>query len=165
MHDAQLAECVRTVCAREWSGPDRSPKVEAMLLKERTVSMKKRQFRHPLAFIIAATVTSGALAAVITDRVLSRRAILTTEDGETFEVELVEAPAGGASGTYITEDGTTYEVNLDDGDRDRAITVDVHGPTPPEELSVTVSDDPLTALSRRRAPERDADGDSTGADR
>ena len=120
------------------------------------MNTQKKPHHYRLAIIIAATLTGGTLATAVTHQALSRRAILETEDGKVYEVELLESREG-ASGSFFSDDGTEYHVNvLDNAAAGRAISVDVDGPASGE-VSVGISDDPYTMLARKRAPgyERD----------
>ncbi|MEL7472346.1 MAG: hypothetical protein AAGK04_03445 [Planctomycetota bacterium] len=125
MPDVPIDRHVRAIRARAWSGPDQSPKVEALLERERTMSMQKKRLKHPIAIIIAATVTSGALATVITDQVLSRRATLETENRVRYGVELREPPID-ATGKFVADDGAEYHIRVDDlAPGEQMVTVDV----------------------------------------
>lgn len=151
MTHAELNEYMRAVRAREWSGPDQSPEVEAMLTKERQMPTSRSPRKHTLAIVLAATLTSGALAAAATHHAFSRRVVIETPDGSRYDIELVETPAGAAA-SFTADDGTRYDVGVDEAIGDhRTITVDTDGPASGA-VTVRISDDPYSVLARRRAP-------------
>jgi len=121
MNDQRLSELIGAARSRPWSGPDHSPRVDAMLSKERTVSHKKN--RTPvIAVLAAATLGGGALAAVVTHQVMTRRAVLVTDDGTEYQVELLESP-DGATGRFVADTGEIFHIHAMDEDAMQEVSV------------------------------------------
>lgn len=111
-----------------WTGADRSPRVDEYL---RGMAMETRSrftvSRSVLLLVGVGVLAGGSLAAAVTHTILNRRAVLVTDDGTRYEVELLES-ADGASGTFIADDGTVFDIDLLERDGGKQVSVDVNAP-------------------------------------
>lgn len=131
LNDQQLDDMIASARPDAWPGgspPDTNPRVEAFL-KEQSMSAtsSKTLKRSTIALIAVGVLGAGGLAAAFTHQIMSRRAVVITDDGTEYQVELLDSPEG-ASGTFVTDDGTVYGINmLDEGSDQRSVTVDIEG--------------------------------------
>lgn len=126
--ERRMDELLERAHQRVWPGADRSPRVEEHL---RGIAMETRPkftvSRSVLLLVGVGVLAGGSLAAAVTHNILSRRAVLVTDDGTRYEVELLES-ADGASGTFVTDDGTEFGIEMiEEGDGQR-VSVDVNSP-------------------------------------
>jgi hypothetical protein len=126
--DSELDERLAAARNRVWPGPDHSPRVETHL---KGIAMKhpaRPSLSRPaiLLFTMGA-LAGGGVAAAVTHTVMSRRAVLVTDDGTRYEVQLNESP-DGASGTFVTDDGSVFGVEMVEQGGMQQVTVDVTAP-------------------------------------
>ena len=128
MSEDRLDSLLGRVRDRAWTGPDRNDRVESFLKEQ---SMESRQkwalTRGGIVLIAAAFMGGGAVAAAVTHQVLARQAVLETEDGQRYHVELLDTPAG-ATGEFIADDGSVYHIRTSDGlSGEMQVEVDAQG--------------------------------------
>lgn len=121
----RMDELLGRARCRDWSGSDRSPRVEAFL---KGVAMKTQSkftlSRTVLLLIGVGALAGGSLAAAVTHQIISRRAVLVTDDGTRYEIELLETPEG-AAGSFVTDDGSVYGVEMVEQGGQKQMTVDI----------------------------------------
>jgi hypothetical protein len=126
--DRRMNELLERARGRAWPGPDQSPRVEEFL---RGMNMHARPkftlTRSALILVGIGAVAGGSLAAAVTHTIMNRRAVLITDDGSRYDLELVES-GEGASGTFVAEDGTVFGVNTAETGGQQQVTVDVNSP-------------------------------------
>ncbi|MCC7390370.1 MAG: hypothetical protein IT431_16570 [Phycisphaerales bacterium] len=151
--DRRMNELLERARGRAWPGPDQSPRVEEFL---RGITMHARPkftlTRSAILLVGIGAVAGGSLAAAVTHTIMNRRAVLITDDGTRYDLELVES-GEGASGTFVAEDGTVFSVNTAEGDGQQQVTVDVNAPN--GGTSTVILDDG-SAPSVRTEPGQDA---------
>lgn len=133
MTDQQLDELLANAHQRQWAGPDHSPKVDHFLnhsLKGLTMKSQSNRFLSHSALILlgVGALAGGSLAAAVTHTIMSRRAVIITDDGTQYNVELGETP-DGASGTFVTDDGSVFDIDMVEQGEQKSVTVDVNSPT------------------------------------
>ena len=111
---------------RAWPGPDHGNRVEAFLSERVMRNANGGMFgRASLVLALGAFVGGSAVAAAVTHQLMSQRARIMTDDGRSYDVELLPTPAG-AGGTFVTDDGTVFGINMiEQGAGERSVTVDV----------------------------------------
>ena len=146
----RMDQLLGEVRGRAWPGPDHGDRVEAFLSERVMRNANGGMFgRASLVLALGAFVGGGAVAAAVTHQIMSQRARITTDDGRSYDVELLPTPEG-AGGTFVAEDGTVYGINMtEQGGGQRSVTVDmdaVQGGTS------TVTVDGVASPSMRLAP-------------
>lgn len=128
MTDQQLDELLAHAHKHEWAGPDHSPKVD-QYLKGLTMKPQPSRFLSHSALILlgVGALTGGSLAAAVTHTIMSRHAVIVTQDGTLYDIELLETP-NGASGNFIADDGTAFDIDVVDQDEMQHVTVDINSP-------------------------------------
>lgn len=128
MNDQHLDELLAHARRRAWSGPDHSPRVDQHL---KGITMKPHPrfslSRSAVILLGLGAVAGVSLGAAVTHNLLSRRAILVTDDGTRYEVELRESP-DGASGRFVAEDGSVFGIEMTEQGSVQHVTVDVNSP-------------------------------------
>lgn len=129
MTDRELDNLLSAARKRAWPGPDHSPRVEAHL---KGSSMKQNAAqtlsRHAIILLAVGALAGGSVATAVTHTIMSRRAVLVTDDGTQYEVQLLESP-DGASGTFVTEDGTVFGLEMVQQGAEQRVNVEVTSPT------------------------------------
>ena len=129
MTDQQLEELLAQANQRQWAGPDHSPKVDHYLKGLTMKSQPNRLLSHSALILLGVgALAGGSLAAAVTHTIMSRRAVLITQDGARYDVELLETP-DGASGTFVTDDGSVFDIDMVEQGAQQHVTVDVKSPT------------------------------------
>ena len=144
MNSADRVDLALTeIAGQRWSGPERDERIEQLIREVRQMkqaSSRKFSMGMVVAVGIAGVVGGGAVAGVVTQRIMAQRAILTAEDGTQYEV-MLSPTTEGAAGSFITEDGTVYGVDMvQDGDQ-KEVTLDVSGEGAEGESTITVESD------------------------
>lgn len=126
--DQQLDKHLAAARKRVWPGPDHSPRVEAHLKGIAMKNHPRPTLSRPTVILLAlGALAGGSVAAAVTHTIMSRRAVLVTNDGTQYEVQLLETP-DGASGTFVTQDGTVFGLEMvQDGDQQQ-VNVEVTAP-------------------------------------
>ncbi len=120
----QLDELLAQAHQRQWAGPDNSPEINHYLKGLTMKSQPNRLLSHSALILLGiGAIGGGSLAAAVTHTIMSRSAVLITQDGTEYNVELLETP-DGASGTFVTNDGSTFDIDI----VDQEVTVDVNSP-------------------------------------
>ena len=131
------------IADQRWSGPEHDERIEQLIREVQQMKQangKKFSMGMLVAVGIAGVVGGGAVAGVVTQRIMAQRAILTTEDGTQYEV-MLSPTTEGAAGSFITDDGTVYGVDMvQDGDQ-KEVTVDVSGEGAGGTSTLTVESD------------------------
>lgn len=126
--DDRMDELLGRARRRVWTGADHSPRVEEYL---RGIRMDTRpKFTLSRSVLVLAGVgllAGGSLAAVVTHSIMTRRAVLVTDDGSRYEVELLDS-ADGASGTFVADDGTVFGIEMTEEGGQNQVVVDVTSP-------------------------------------
>ncbi|MBX3321719.1 MAG: hypothetical protein KF757_01880 [Phycisphaeraceae bacterium] len=104
--DAQLAR-LRAV---RWTGPDRNLRVEQFLKEQSNMNEQKKHKGLAIGLIVALTLGGGALAAGVTHRMMSQRAIVQLDDGRTMEFDIVDEGGGRLTGVFVDEGGRTFHL-------------------------------------------------------
>ena len=129
MTDRQLDNHLAAARERAWPGPDHSPRVEAHL---KGISMKDQPSptlsRNAIILLAIGALAGGSVAAALTHTIMTRRAVLVTDDGTQYEVQLLESP-DGASGTFVTKDGTVFGVEMVQQGDEQQVNVEVNSPS------------------------------------
>jgi hypothetical protein len=125
MTDQQLDELLDQANQREWTGPDHSPQFGHYLKGLTMKSQRTRILSHSALILLGVgALAGGSIAATVTHSIMSQRAVLTTEDGTQYHVELSDSPEG-ASGSFVTDDGTVYGVDMVEDGEQQHVTLDV----------------------------------------
>jgi hypothetical protein len=126
--ERRMNELLDRARGRAWTGPDQSPRVEEFL---RGMTMQARTkftlTRSALILVGIGALAGGSLAAAVTHTIMNRRAVLITDDGSRYDVELVESDEG-ASGTFVAEDGTVFGISTTEEGGQQRVSVDVNSP-------------------------------------
>lgn len=129
MTDRELDNLLADARKRAWPGPDHSPRVEAHL---KGITMNNQTAptlsRHAMILLAVGALAGGSVAAAVTHTIMSRRAVLVTDDGSQYEVQLLESP-DGATGTFVTKDGTVFGLEMVDQGSEQRVNVEVTSPT------------------------------------
>ncbi|MFT5424387.1 MAG: hypothetical protein ACI89L_002182 [Phycisphaerales bacterium] len=141
MNKADRVDQVLTeIQGQRWSGPGHDLRIEKLIREVQQMkqaSMKRFSVGMLVAVGVAGVLGGGAIAGVVTHRVMAQRALLTGPDGTQYEVMLSPTPEGSA-GTLVTDDGTTYGVDVVDEGEQRTMSVDVSGLESGESETITV---------------------------
>lgn len=126
--DSELDARLAAARIRAWPGPDHSPRVDTHL---KGIAMKQHArsaLTRPAILLFAfGALAGGGVAAAVTHTVMTRRAVLVTDDGTRYDVQLRESP-DGASGTFVTDDGSVFGIDLIEQGGMQQVTVDVTAP-------------------------------------
>ena len=126
----RLDELLRASASDTPPLPEHNPRVDAFI--QETVmkfkAAKMRLSRTAIGLIVVGVLGASAVTAAVSTEVFGRRAVVVTEDGKRYDIELLESPEG-ASGTFVTDDGTVYGVEmLESADR-TDVKVEIDSPT------------------------------------
>ena len=127
--ERRLDELLDRARRRAWTGAGQSPRVEDYL---RGIAMNTRPrftlSRSVLLLVGVGVLAGGSLAAAVTHTIMNRRAVLITDDGTRYDVELLES-ADGASGTFVTDDSSVFGIDMIEQGGGKHVSVEVNSPT------------------------------------
>lgn len=102
--------------AVRWPGADRNERVETFIAEQSRMHQNRHRWnRATIGFVLAGFVGGGALAAGVTHQVMSHRALLRTDDGRTFEAEVLMSDESGTGASFIDDQGVKHRLRLIEG--------------------------------------------------